>query len=908
VVILENKISLKDGWVMKSCFQVEEGGEVVSTDEFTSNGWYSTLVPSTVLNALVRNGVYPDPRVGLNAFLIPDASDEFNDKYDLAKYSYLPDERNPWKDPYWYRTEFDLPETHRGKRVWLNFECLNYRADVWLNGNMIADRELVVGMFQRFRFDITNYVKIGKNYLAVKIYPVDHPGVPEAQLDVIGKIRDYHKSIMKDVTEVMSIGYDCAPTIPDRNMGIIQEVYIDFTGPVEIRNPFIVTDLPLPKTSPAYLTVSAELMNTTDSSQKGVLRGIIKEDEVKFEKNVELEPNEKKVIFFYPEQYPQLSIRNPRLWWPNNYGEQNLYNLSLVFEVGEETSDEQNLIFGIRKITKELYQLDGSYGLRLRINGRKIFCRGGYIQPELMFNWDKKRLNTEVRYFTEANLNYVCFEDIPNPPDEFLDACDRYGLMYWNDFYCCGWLQPDTDYPSGSASRDSLPDISLLEKCTVDIIKRYRNHPSLILYMPMNEGETREEVYEMWRKNIIEFDGTRLFIPSGSFPDYREDVPEWIKKDTPVGMNDYPPISYQWQEPSTYYRWVREERNWMFMIESGSASLPPIESLKSFIPDLGKGVKGVLYPLNETWAHHGANEYYKGYDRALRRRYGAPESVEDYCWKGHLVTANQHRAMFEAVNHRIWDITSGFGEWKLNSCWPSVQWQIFDWYLRPMVSYYYIKKACEPLHVQLNPINSTVTVINNNFESQEDLEVTVKMYDFDMKSIWEKNVKTSIEANTYRDIFSLPSIVKRQDWLWKISPVYYVKLELKDSNNNLVSDNFYWLSSHVLVADDTDKFIDLRKLPTVRLDISYEIEKKGEENVIYVTLKNPTDNLAFFIHLAVTKDQNGEEVLPVFWDDNYFCLIPTEHKQVSAVFAEEDLDGATPAVKVEGWNIESASH
>jgi exo-1,4-beta-D-glucosaminidase len=225
-----------------------------------------------------------------------------------------------------------------------------------------------------------------------------------------------------------------------------------------------------------------------------------------------------------------------------------------------------------------------------------------------------------------------------------------------------------------------------------------------------------------------------------------------------------------------------------------------------------------------------------------------------------------------------------------------------------MVSYYYIKKACEPLHVQLNPINSTVTVINNNFESQEDLEVTVKMYDFDMKSIWEKNVKTSIEANTYRDIFSLPSIVKRQDWLWKISPVYYVKLELKDSNNNLVSDNFYWLSSHVLVADDTDKFIDLRKLPTVRLDISYEIEKKGEENVIYVTLKNPTDNLAFFIHLAVTKDQNGEEVLPVFWDDNYFCLIPTEHKQVSAVFAEEDLDGATPAVKVEGWNIESASH
>ena len=891
---MEDKLYLKNGWLMKSSFQVKEDGEVISTGEFTPDEWYPASVPSTVLSTLVRNGVYPDPRIGLNVFLIPDASEEFNEKYDLARYSYLPNKRNPWKDPYWYRIEFDLPETCRGKHVWLNFKSINYRADVWLNGNKIADCEHMIGMFRRFRFDITEYAKIGKNYLAVKIYPVDHPGIPDVQLDVFGKPRSYFKEIMKDVTEVMSIGYDCFPTIPDRNIGILQEVYIDFTGPVDIRDPFVVTDLPLPKTSPAYLTVSAELVNTTDSPQKGVLKGIIMENGVEFEKNVELDPRERREVIFSPDEYPQLVIDKPRLWWPNNYGEQNLYNLSLKFETNGEISDEENVTFGIRKITKELYELDGFYGLRLYINGKRIFCRGGYIQPEAMFDWDEERHETEIRYLTGANLNYVAFEDIPNPPDEFLDACDRYGLMFWNVFYDCYWVQPGTDHPS---------DIDLLEKCTVDIIKRYRNHPSLVLYMCMNEGEPREDIYERWRKKIIELDGTRLFVPSGSFPDYRKDVPDWIKKDLPVGMNDYPPKSYDWQEPSTYYRWVREERNWMFMIESGSASLPPEESLKKFIPDLGRTSEGAPFPLNETWAHHGANSYYKGYDRAIRRRYGPPKSVRDYCWKGHLVTANQHRAMFEAVNHRMWDITSGFGEWKLNSCWPSVQWQIYDWYLRPMVSYYYIKRACEPLHVQLSPLDLTVTVVNNTLKSKDCLKVNAKIYDFNMKLRWENGVETNIGENMYKDVFSLPRPERRE--IRNMTPIYFVKLELRDSNNNLISDNFYWLSSQVLVADDTDRFIDLEKLPTVKLNVSCKISNKGKEKVARVRVENPTDKLAFFIHLAIINGLNGEEILPVFWSDNYFSLLPEEYKEVDATFPLKNLGEKKLFLKVEGWNIEN---
>jgi len=881
----QSRLILKHGWLVKNASLVPEEGEVVSSAGFASEGWHPTSVPATALTALVRNGVYPDPRTGMNAFRIPDAADAFNAEHDLATYSHLPDGRNPWRDPYWYRTIFDLPEARAGKCVWLDLDAMNYRADIWLNGVKVADRAEVVGSFSRYRFDITRHAQPGAtNCLAVKVYPVDHPGVPDAQLEVFGAVRNFRKEIMKDVTLVMSIGYDCMPTVPDRLTGLWQDVHVGMTGPVAIEHPFVTTQLPLPDTSPAALTVSAELVNATASVQEGTLRGTIIEAGVEVRKAIELNPGERQEVVFSPEDPGDLVIDDPRLWWPRNYGEQPLYTLKLSVEVDGRVSDNQDVRFGIRQVTKELHKLDGAHGLRLHVNGKKIFCTGGYIQPEVMHDWDAARIETEVRYLSEANLNLVYFEDVPNPPDAFLEACDRYGLMFGNCFYGCYWMQPGTEYPQ---------DLALLERGTADIIKRYRNHPSLVLYMAMNEGETREDVYTMWRDHVVKLDGTRLFIPSGSFPDYRENAPPWIKPDTPVGMNDYSPKSYGWQAPSTYFRWVREERNWMFMMESGSASLPPIDSLRRFVPNLGETVEGAPFPLNKTWAHHGANSYYKPYDDAIRRLHGEPESVADYCMKGHLVTADQHRAMFEAANHRMWAITSGFTEWKVNACWPSVQWQVYDWFLKPMVSYYYIRNACEPLHVQMDPIDSMVTVVNHHLAPQRDLVVKAGVYAMDMGRQWEKQEAVSIEANTYRDIFAIPPIAG-------LTGVYFVKLELNDSTGAPISRNFYWL-----LAEGAADFTALQNLPPVALNVAHEVESRHAENVIHVTVENPTEDLAFFVHVAVTRGPYGEEVLPVFWEDNYFSLVPGESRRVSARISLEDLDGATPSVEVGGWNIVS---
>jgi exo-1,4-beta-D-glucosaminidase len=900
-------LALKEGWWLQSSRVVSGSGEAISRPGFQPTDWYKTEVPRTVLSALVRNGVYPDPRWGLNTYRIPDSSDEFNRKFDLAKYSHLPDKRNPWRDPYWYRTEFTVPETMRGERLCLIFKGINYRADVWLNGRQLANRETMVGMYQRFFLD-GGVAQPGRNGVAVKVYPVDHPGTPGSQLTPLGTPRDFMKSdIMKDVTYTMSLGYDSMLPQPDRDMGLWQGVTAHFTGPVDIRNPFVVTDLPLPETHPAYLTISAELVNATASSQAGLLRGTIPAANITFEKPINLQPHETSAVTFSPREFAQLTLSQPRLWWPAGMGEQPLYELHLEFITGRETSSGLTTAFGIRKITKKLYIHDKWPGLRIYVNGQKVLSRGGWIQADLLLDWDDQRTEAEVRYFTQANLNTVTNEDLPMLPDEFYDACDRHGVMYWNCFYSSLWTSPTASWeeltnwaqtfenPYTMAYAKALPadrytnyplDHDLLERCTVDILKRYRHHPSLIMYSCMGEGMPGRDVYERWHKRVMALDGTRLVVTT---PDLKYRLP-WLDQEWPSGLDDAGATVIE--ELKDYYTCVRAGGQWMFSTEIPFlASMPPVESLQKFIPDLWETEPSATYPLNATWAHHGSHSYFRRYDSFIRRVYGEPQSVEDYCMKGHLVTAEHHRAVSEALNHRMWDITSGTMEWKVNSSSPDVQWQIYDWYLRPMVSLYYYRLAFEPLHLQYSYLDRVITIVNHTLESCTGLEAHAQVYSSEGKLLWEKRAAVNAAANTYGDLFEIPVI-------GGVTPVYFLRLVLGDNGGKAVSRNFYWLSS-AASADCRE----LANLPAVPLEITDTTERKGPEAITNVTVRNASERIAFFIHTAVLHPDTGEEILPVWWDDNYFSLVPGETRTVSATYAGSALKGETPVIDVGGWNV-----
>ena len=453
----------------------------------------------------------------------------------------------------------------------------------------------------------------------------------------------------------------------------------------------------------------------------------------------------------------------------------------------------------------------------------------------------------------------------------------------WETFYQC-W----TSYPGRPSFANPL-DTKLSLENSFDIVKRYRNHPSLVLWAGACETIMREELYVPLREYIRKMDTTRFFLATSSHDWDIDSLTPYMIPDLPTGMTDDGPPDYTWYPHPYYYNMVVQVKKQMFRNEMGVPAVSTLSSMKKYIFDLGQGVKNDIYPLDKKWAYHdawdGDGYAFRAYDNAIRNQYGKPETVEEYIRHAQYINAGSYRAMFEAANHRMWDITSGVMLWKLNATWPQVLWQLYDWFLNPNSAYFYTKKALEPLHIQLNEHDFTVSVINTNHKEHNNLTAIVQVLNYDLKVKWKREEKFNIEEDRYKELFKLP----QQEGM---TPVYFVKLVLKNSDGNIVSDNFYWFSSSKEKVD----FTDISKLPKVNLEISHELLFENDEGYMKVLVKNPSDKLAFFNRLMITKGQGGDEIWPTFWSDNFFSLLPGEEKVVTARFARQDMDGKEPVL------------
>lgn len=902
------KIKLSENWFIKNSLEVKLADEVVSTVQYKPDGWYQTSVPTTVLNVFVKNGTYPDPHFAMNNFLIPDVSDAFNAKQDLAKYSYLKGKENPWKDPYWYRTEVVVPSQYQNKQIWLTFNGINYRADVWVNGHLVADSKKTVGMFRRFKFNITSHAHVGvKNCIAVKIYQVDHPGEPDpgTQFVVFGKSRGHATDIFKDETLKMSGGWDCVPVVRDRNMGIYQDVFLEATGNVSIEDPFVTTTLSLPDTTRADIRLQTELKNNSDKIIKGVL--IAKIDlisnlefpsytkhlggsmpTITVKKEISINPNDIQTVVLDPKEYLTLLVKNPYLWYPNGYGKQYLHRLNLSFEINGKVSDKQEVTFGIRQVTTELKRIGDDYGRVFRINGQRIFCKGGWLQPDMMLDRNRKRVFDEARLLAEANVNIVGNEDDPSPTDDVIESYDKYGLMYWEIFFQCWRMYPGTEtahYPL---------DHALATAEVNDMVKRYRNNPSIVAWFTANEVIVDEDIYTSTKKAVKTLDPSRPFIPSTSIDWDVDKLTPYIKDDLPTGTTDDGAPDYNWNPQPYYFDKVEEVHLQMFRNEMGVPSIPVYSSLRKFIPSVNpdhlQNLSNPIYPLDSVWAEHGAwdgpNYCFRAYDNAIRALYGNPTTAQQYADNAQYVNADSYRAMYEGANHRMWDITSGVMLWKLNSCWPDVGWQIYDWFLNPNAAYFFSKKAMEPLHIQMNANSRQLSIINATHRLQQSLSIEAEIIDYNMNVLWKYTDSVSVQADSYKEYTAIPKPMDSK-------PIYFVKLTLKDKSGRLISDNLYWnCAQH-------EDFSELAALPKVKLKKTVSITDQGNELKIEVKLKNEGNSLSFFNRLKLCKENTGVEVLPTFWSDNFVTLFPGEEKTITAVVAKSDLAGANPLIDIE---------
>jgi exo-1,4-beta-D-glucosaminidase len=890
-----SSVILREGWSLQSSILAKENGDRISQADFQTDGWYAASVPTTVLNALVQNAVYPDPYVGMNNMLIPDASDEFNREYGLAKFSHLSGGRNPWAEPWWFRRAFKLPEDFRDKKLWLTFEGINYRAEIWMNGRKIAGSHEVVGMFGRWTFDITGIVAFDRdNILAVKVFPLDFPGLPaEPQLKAFGPFGlngGPTGDIGKNVSMHCSVGWDWIPAVRDRNMGIWQDVKISATGPIDIRDLRVVTDLPLPDVSTADIEVKAYLCNFSDSGKEGVLilrvspRGFERKEIALIKKDIKLGPRENLAIVFAPDSYPELRLKNPSLWWPNGLGRPDLYELELRLEVNGDVSDLERTSFGVREFESRTETVGGWDRRDFFVNGVKVPIRGAAWVPDMMLNRSPDRLRSELLLWKEANLNLVrIWGGGTTPRNEFFDLCDGLGLLVWHDFWITGdcqgtWDKGSQDYPYDA--RAFLSNASA-------VVKKLRNHPSLLVWTAGNEGYPREEIYRPLRDEMVAgLDGTRPFIPSSG---YRTPPEGWglsWPDNKPAGTYSGGP--YFWVDPKEYYRLVAGGKDWLFKNEVGLPSVPVLDSLKEFLPE--DPDPAVKFPLNNVWGYHDAcedNGKYSLYDAAIRRRYGEPKNLADYALKAQLVNAESYRGIFEAVNQAI-ERTAGVMLWKGNPAWPSVVWQLYDWFLRPNAGYYFTKRACEPLHIQLNIVDGSVWVINATRENRMNLKSQIRIYDRTFRKTREYSAVASVPALSAREILKTDP----GDPLSEATGFAALRLWDKDK---LVSDNFYWLSQ------DGD-FGFLASLPGANLHVSAKRELQDGHQAVRVRLKNSGSSPAFFVALRMERKE-GKEILPSFWSDNYSSLLPGESRTVTWTADKEIPPRESLKLRLEGWNV-----
>jgi hypothetical protein len=899
---------------LQSSAVVKAGGDVVSAVGYRSKDyWFPVKVPCTVLTGLVANKVYPDPYTGMNNMLIPDASDSFNHQYHLEQYSHMPGEPNPWKKPYWYRTVFAVPAADKGRHFQLIFKGINYRAEVWVNGKLIADSARMAGMFEEFDLDASGAIRAGEeNALAVKIYPLDEPGLPSTpQLEAMD---DFYENggptgdIGKNVTMLSSVGWDWIPEVRDRNMGIWQPVYLRTTGQVVISQAQIITTLPsLPDTSVAKISLNFLLSNNSGRAQQGQVTVTIRPENftgpaIRFSREAAVGASGSRTIHLTADDVPSLLIHHPRLWWPNGYGNPDLYRVRIQYRATDRAggrtadrtgggaaddsglSDDTSFVFGIRTVSSATVDVNGWVRRDFFVNGRRVHLNGGAWVPDMMLNRDYQRYDYELRLCRNANVNMVrVWGGGLGETDDFYELADRYGLLVWQDF----WITGDTN-GGFKGSADWPLQTNVFVSNVISTIYRIRNHPSLLVWTGGNEGHAREELYNAMRDNVATLDGTRPFIPcssgfskapkawKGSWPD-----------DRPAGVYSGGP--YSWQDDAQYYRLVDAGKDWVFKDETGLPSQPPYNTLAKIIPNLVPD-PALPYPLNNTWGYHDActgNGKYDTYYKAMADRYGTPVSMRDFSDKMQLLNAGGYRGIFEAAGHKL-NETGGVMLWKLNAAFPSVVWQVFDWYLEPNAGYYFMQRACEAVHIQLNLDDSAVALINRGYVKRAGLHYAAEVIGLSGVSLYRQEGRAGLDTTDVKEVLSL------RDVLRKATGISFVSLSLRDAAGKLLSQNVYWMSPG-------HDFTGLRSMPVAQVDIKV-LAKVVKEGYVYrtVQLTNVSKQLAFFLNPQIIND--GEEVLPSFWSDNYFS-IPAGQSVTVKVGCPAALTGPVPELRLEGWNI-----
>jgi hypothetical protein len=840
-------------WRLQRASQVHAAGAALSTAGFQDAGWMIATVPATVLSSYVNAGAIPDPNYGDNQNAISDS------------YFY---------SDFWYRTEFSAPPTAAGRHVFLNFDGVNWKAEVFLNGQRLGR---IDGGFITGRFDVTTLLRAGQpNALAVRIFKNANPGsVTEKNFQSPGK----NGGVLGADNPTMhaSVGWDWIPTIRGRNTGIWGDVFLSSTGAVSIENPQADTISISTDGSSAEVALEATLVNHSGAAVSGKLRGRLRtfvpfitlgpdpsrpgapfltghlggEQPWAFEQAVTIAPNASKTVKLDPAAEPALRLHNPKLWWPNGYGDPNLYTVDLEFAAAGAVSDQKSFNAGVRRFT---YSEEGG-ALRIFINGRRFVARGGnWGFPESMLRYRAREYDAAVRYHRDMNFTMIRNWVGQTGDEAFYDACDRYGIVVWQDFWLANpWDGPDPD------------DNAMFLSNARDYVLRMRHHPSIGLYVGRNEGYPPEPIERGLRGILAELEPAIHYIPSSA-------------DDVVTGHGPY------WANPPRYY--FQYKATTQLSSELGMPNIVTMDSLRQMMPEQAR------WPQGDVWGMHdfslGGAQGGASFRGMIDKNYGGASNVEDWVELAQFINYDGYRAMFEAQGKN----RMGMLLWMSHPCWPSFVWQTYDYYFDPTAGYFGSKKGSEPLHVQWNPLTDNVEVVNYSGGNAKGMTASAEVINMDGTVAWSK----SVHVDSPEDSVATPIHLDFPDTL---TPVHFIRLKLV-GGDRVISENFY------LRGAKENDFHAIRDLPKVTVEAATHLERQGGEWVLTTELHNAAKAPALMVTVKAVRAQSGDRILPALYSDNYIALMPGEGRTIVTRLNDADTRGERPGIVVGGFNVAAA--
>lgn len=890
-------IELSEGWRLMRDDEVKVGGAELSTTDAPTSGFAIKRMPATILRAMSDAGLTGDLAVG-------DA---------LARV-----ERDLWQHDWWYQTSFDVPTGH--SRYALVFDGITYRAELWVNGKLIAGTDELVGTYRNFEIDVTQAVKPGeKNLMAVRIVPerrtpplnvgqvVPTEGDP-AGLDLGDTWADWINLAFHGEAKTLT------SFLPDKSSGIVQKVWLAPSGSVTLRQPYVRTDLPLPRLDQADLTVHAIVSNTAATPVTGVLRARITRDgmgPIEINAQVSLAPGESREIKLTPEAHAALRVNDPELWWPYIWGKPTLHHLNLEFETSEGVSDQAECDFGIRMMTghrddtamRPQYKDPSSF--YIKINGRDYLIRGAGYTPELLLTHDYERARATLRYSKDMGINLIRWEG-HFVDDGLLEMCDREGMPTMFGMMCCGswerWGEWDQEnYRVAQASvRDS--------------IYRLRSHASIAIWGHASDGLPPPKVLAGYQASLEQASWQNAVIETASTasPDY------W----SGIHMNG----PYSWRSPAFWFDPNNVNAKGSVLEEGNNEIIPILSTMEKFLPEDSR------WPFNKVWEMHAGsapgNKKLEGIHKVIAKRYGGADNLADFVGKAQLAQYESTRALFEAYGALDWRTHKVTIYWMLNTSWPSFFGQLFDHYFGAGGTYFGAKKALRPISVVFDSFavgdrtQGQVTLANHSPESLKDTTVTARVYALDGTLLNSyKEIVDSCTPASIHQVLSIPRPASSH-------PVFFVRLTATTRNGYSLAENTYWCSSvddvpdlvkregdNALVAMQVRQtqwadFTALATMPQVTLQAKVseapaDSQNNGMRN-FRIVLRNPSNHIAFFVRTEL-HDNDGMEILPITYSDNYVTVYPGETVEIDAAFERNRYQGITTLALIPALQASGAS-